>query len=131
MERALVEFRSQAAQRDRFVQMLLDVAADCFHHLGLAVAADRFGTAAQAGTVAGFLGFVRLAEESNVFPARTPRRARRTAIDSGGGDGKDESAVLIGIAGQNCLPPIVVAQRHLPYFGLIVALRHVVRLRSD
>ena len=58
MERALVEFRSQAAQRDRFIQMPFDVAAYRFHHLRLLVAANRFRTAAQAGPVAGFLGFV-------------------------------------------------------------------------
>ncbi len=83
MERALAELRSQAAQRDRFVQMPLDVAADRLDHLRLLVAANRLRTATQAGAEAGFLGFIGTAEESNVFPARTPRGAGGAAIDSG------------------------------------------------
>src|ERR1700690_3353653 len=106
MERALAEFRSQTDQRDRFIQMPLDIAAHRFHHLRLLVAANCLGTATQTGTVAGFLGFVGLAEESNVFSAWTPRRTRWAAIDSGGGNGKDETAVLIGVASQD-RPPLV------------------------
>ena len=52
--------------------MSLDVAAYGFHHLRLPIAANRFRTAAQAGPVAGFLGFVGLAEKLDVFPARAP-----------------------------------------------------------
>jgi hypothetical protein len=72
MERALVEFLAQLAQRDWFIQVALDVAAYGFHHLRLPIAANRFRTAAQAGPVAGFLGFVGLAEKLDVFPARAP-----------------------------------------------------------
>jgi hypothetical protein len=84
MKRTLAKLRSEAAQCDRFIQMPFDVAAYCFDHRYLLVAAYRLGAATQAGTVAGFLGFVGLAEECNVFLARTPRRTRWAAIDSGG-----------------------------------------------
>ena len=83
MERALAEFRSQPAQRDRFIQVALDVTADGLDHFRLLVAADCFRTAAQAGTVAGFFGFIGLVKESNILPARTPRGAGGAAIHSG------------------------------------------------
>jgi hypothetical protein len=72
MERALVEFFAQSAQCDWLVEVPLDIAAHGFHHLRLLVTANRFRTATQAGPVSGFLGFVGLAEELDVFPARAP-----------------------------------------------------------
>jgi hypothetical protein len=82
MERTLAEFRSQAAQRNRFIQVMLNVTAYGFHHFRLLVATNRSWTTTQAGTVAGFLGFIRLAEECDIFPARTPRGAGGAAINS-------------------------------------------------
>ena len=61
MKWALMKFRSQTRQGKRFVQVLLDVAAHGLHRFRRAVAADRLRPAAQAGTVAGFLGLIGLA----------------------------------------------------------------------
>src|ERR1700730_12546979 len=83
MKRALAEFQSQTTQRNGLVQMLLDVAAHGFDHFRLLIAPDRFRPAAQTGTIAGSLGFIRLAKESNVVSPGAPGRARRPAINSG------------------------------------------------
>jgi len=50
-----------------------------------------------------------------------PRRL--AAINSGRGHGKDEAAILIGIAGQNCLPLILAAA--IIDAPMFVAARHV------
>ena len=91
MKRALVKFCSQPGERERFIQVLLDIAAHRLHHFRRAVAADRSGTAAQAGTVARFFGLVRLAEKGDVFPAGTPGGAGWPAVHAGRGNGKNEA----------------------------------------
>jgi hypothetical protein len=72
MERALVKLGTEPRQRDRLVKMLLDVAANGFHHLHLPIAACRSRAAAQAGAIAGAFGFIRLAEEHHIFTPRPP-----------------------------------------------------------
>jgi hypothetical protein len=109
MERALAELRSEAGKGDRLIEVLLDVAAHSLDHFSLAIAANCLRAAAQAGAVAGFFGGVRSAEKSHVFPARTPGGARGAAVNSGGGDGKDEFAILVGVPSHDRLPLIVIA----------------------
>jgi hypothetical protein len=84
--------------------MPLDVTANRFHQFELRIAADRRGTAAQARAVSGMFGFDCGAEETDIFPPRSPRRARRTAEHSSRRNRKDEAVVEAGIAVNYRLP---------------------------
>ena len=64
MERALAKSFAQAFKRDRLIEMLLDVAADLFDHIGLRIAAQQPRPAAQAGSKAGFLGLLWMRERT-------------------------------------------------------------------
>lgn len=88
--------------------MLLDEAADFFHSIGFMIAAPGSRAAAQAGSISGLFGSLRLSEESNIFAPRPPRRARGPAIHSRRGDREHEFSVSAGIARQHRTPARVV-----------------------
>src|SRR5258708_6949576 len=107
MERALPKLCAQASQRDRFIQMLLDVTADGLNHLLSRISANRLGPAAQACAEAGFLSLLRHAEKSHVLAARALRGAGRAAIHAGRGHSENKFAVAGAVARQHRLPPRV------------------------
>jgi hypothetical protein len=114
MERTLVKFLAQPQERYRFIEMLFYVAANFLHHFDLGIAANRRGTAAQAGAVSGVLGFERGAKEANVFAPGTPRRAGRAAVNSSRRNGKDEAVVKVGVTVDDRLPaPLVGVLGHV------------------
>src|SRR5579872_2582720 len=99
-----MKFCPTTFQCERFVKMMLNIAAHRLHHSSRAVASNRPGPAAQTGTVPCLFGLVGLAEKCDVLSAGTPGWARRAAIDAGRGDGKNKTSVLIGVAVHNRLP---------------------------
>ena len=103
-----MKFRCQARQGQRFVEVLFDVAAHCLDGFRRLVAADGFGTAAQAGTIASFFRLVGLAKEGYILASRAARWARGPAIYAGRRHGKNELAVLVGVAPEDRLPPPAV-----------------------
>src|SRR5581483_2963197 len=121
VEWTLSEPGAQLRQRDRLVQVLLNIPADRFDQLLTRVSADGLGTAAQALAKACALGFARLAKEDHVLTAGPLRRARRTAVNARRGNAEDETAVTGAVASHHCLPPLIFGQgRH---FQLCPALR--------
>lgn len=72
------------------------------------MAADRFRLAAQAGTESRSFGLVRTRVEGHVLAPRTPRRARRPAIDTGSRYREDKLAIACGVARANSVPLLIV-----------------------
>src|SRR6185437_8005759 len=66
-------------------------------------------TAAQAGAIAGMLGRLGQRKELHVLAQRPPAGAGRAAIDAGGGDGIDESAIGGARARRDGLPALLFA----------------------
>jgi len=99
-----VKFRTQSGERERFVQMLLDVTAHGFHCLRRGIGARSLWLAAQAGTIAGFFCLSGFSEESHILAAWAPGRARRPAINTGRGYGKNKLAILFRVAAQHGVP---------------------------
>jgi len=108
---------AKAIERDRFVEMLLDVAANLSRGIGLRIGAERPWPATQAGAKAGFLCLFGKREKRYIRAPRTPRRTRRPAIDAGGGDGEDELAVVPGVAPRDRVPAQVVLQPGVMWLG--------------
>jgi len=74
MERTLVEFTAETRERQRFIEVLFDKAADLADKVGLATAAQCLGAAAEAGTKTGTLGGFRRREKADIFAPRTTGR---------------------------------------------------------
>src|SRR5208283_5249727 len=104
MKRALAKGLAQAIERDRFIEMLLDVAADLFREVRLRTSARRSRPAAQASAKASLLRLLRMREEGRVLAARPPRRTRRPAIDARARHGEDELSVIVRVAGHDRVP---------------------------
>jgi hypothetical protein len=66
--------------------------------------------AAQARTKSCRLGGVRLGEKRDVRAQCAPRRARRTAVDAGGANGKHKMSIKTLVARFDCAPCVVVAE---------------------
>src|ERR1700691_5829603 len=109
MKRALPEYLAQAHERNRFIEMLLNVASDLLSEVRLRIAADRPRPTTQTGAEAGFFRLVGPQIECNVLAPRTACRARRPAIHTGTGDRADELSVAARVAPYNCMPASVVA----------------------
>src|SRR5579862_2827138 len=103
MKWALVKFFSQPGQRERLVQVALDVAAHRLHDLERSVD-DRFRPASQAGAKTRFFRFVRLTKELYVLALGAASRARWPAVHSGGRHSKDKIAVVAAIASLDRIP---------------------------
>ena len=91
--------------------MLLNESANCLHTIGFPVAAHRLGAAAQARTVSCLFRRLGRGKELNILPAGTPRRTRGTAVHTGGGHGKNEFAVVLGITRHYGAPPRIIYWR--------------------
>jgi hypothetical protein len=84
--------------------VLLNVTAHRFDHFDGAIASDRLGAAAQAGTVAGLLRLVRLSEKGYILAAGTPGWAGGPTVHARRGDGKHKLSILASVTVENCLP---------------------------
>jgi len=105
--------------------MALDVAAHLFHDFQRVVD-DGLRPASQAGTIACLFRFVRLAKKSHVLALRTASWARRSAVHSGGRDGKYKIAIVTGIASLDRFPA-----RGLIFFAVtLLGCGHGVRFRD-
>jgi hypothetical protein len=104
MKRALTEFFAKTLQSQRFVQMLLDKAANRLRSAGLGVSAERFRFAAQAGPISSSLGLFWPGKELDISPAWPARRAGGPAIHSRARDGENEFPIPRGIAGHHGIP---------------------------
>src|SRR6201981_3845606 len=108
MKGTLAEGFRQPFQRDRFIEMLFYIAAHLLHGRSLRISRRRLGLAAQASTEPSFFGVIRMPEESYVLAPRALGRAGRTAVHSGGRNREEELAVVVGVSGQNRVPPFVL-----------------------
>src|ERR1035437_1735042 len=99
--------------------MLLNEAAYRFHAVGLGVAAERLGPAAQTSRVPVLPRLFGSEEELDVFPAGTARRTRRPAIHTRTRDGENEFSIAGGIAREHGLPARFVGCPRVGFrFGL-------------
>jgi hypothetical protein len=104
MKRALPKFPAEAIESQRLVKMLLDEAADRLHSVGLAIAVERLGPAAQTSSITCLLRLFGREKKLNIFPARTARRTRGPAIHSRTRDGENKLSVSIGLASYHRFP---------------------------
>src|SRR6185312_7984925 len=104
VKRALAELLAQFRQRQRFVQVLLDVAANRLYLLLPRISSQRPGTASQALAKSRALGFLRTREEAHVLAPRPLGRTRRPAIHSRRRHGKHKLAVACFIARKHRIP---------------------------
>jgi hypothetical protein len=105
---------------------LLNVAAHRFDHFDGAIASDRLGAAAQAGTVAGLLRLVRLSEKGYILAAGTPGRAGGPAVHARRGHGKHKLSILAGVTIENCLP----VRTLMVIVAALIAAGHLRRFRQ-
>src|SRR5436305_14533028 len=98
MKRTLLKFSAQARERDRLIQVQLDITANGFDQLLPRISCNRLGTAAQARAKTSRLGHLRPGEEGDIFTPRTLGRAWWAAINGSGGHGKDEFAIACAVA---------------------------------
>jgi hypothetical protein len=120
-----VKFRPKPSQRERFVKVLLDVAAHGFHRFSRAVATCCFGPTTEAGAIAGMLRLVGFAKKGYVLAPWTPSGTGWPAIYSGRGHGKNEASILAGITGQNGLP----VKALVDFIAALLAAGHFRRFR--
>src|SRR5271157_3136505 len=116
MEGTLPKLLAQTLQRDRLIEVLLDVAADGFDRIRLRIAAELSGPAAQAGAKSGFFRLLRTREELHILAPGAARPTRRSAINASRGDGKNKLSVAMGVACDHSVPALIVANPGI--FGL-------------
>ena len=104
VEWTLAKSLAEAIQRHGLVYMLLDVATDRLHSVGLRIAACGLWLTAQTSAVASLLRLLGVEEEGDVLPPWAARRTGRPAIHSGRRDGEDERTVVRGISPDDCVP---------------------------
>src|SRR5580693_2245906 len=109
MKRTLPEDLAQTLERDRFIEMLLNVAADLLGGIRLPIAAGRPRTATKAGAESGFFRLLGPGIKCHVLPPRAACRARWPAIDTSTRDSEDELSIAARVALYNCTPAAVVA----------------------
>src|ERR1700727_3018178 len=91
--------------------MLLNVAADFFGRIRLRITAGRSRAASQTRAKSRIFRQLRTCEESHIFPPRSPRRARWTAVHAGTGDGENKLSVPSFIARKDSVPAGVVSRK--------------------
>src|SRR5229473_7191818 len=117
MKRALPKFRTQARQRDWFIEMLLNVAGHRLDQLVSRISDYGFGTATQAFAEAGTFGLCRATKERYILASGPFRGAGRPAIHTRRRHREHELSITRAIACEHCVPALVFYyRRHLCSF---------------
>jgi hypothetical protein len=104
-----MEFPAQTFERQRFVEVLLDEAANRLHAVGLVIAALCPRMAAQAGSVSRLFRCLRSGKEPHIFPPRTPRPARGPAVHSRRRNAEDKLSIAHGVSREHRMPALLVS----------------------
>src|SRR5436305_314118 len=104
MKWALAEFFAELCQRDRLIQVLLNIAAHGFDNLLSRVPRHRFRTAAQAFAKSCALGLLRRAKERYILAPWPLRGTRWAAIYSCRRDREDELSIAGAVPRRYRLP---------------------------